>query len=166
METRKRAGKICEDANEAFLSSRRRAVFRFSDRPSRSISPDTRQRKLFRVVERYRHSPGGYYTCVAGQTIGLEAEERNRLIKMLIARLVRRPPAMSARSSAGVASRGVHEYLPLNFRSFSRFSFPSSLLFFPCLLSPDYLSLDGSHTRPCARKLDYMLPARLDRREP
>lgn len=69
------------------------------------------------------------YTCGAGQTISLEAE-RNRLIKMLIARLVRRPPAMTARSSAGVASRGVCEYLPLNLRLFSRFPFLSFFIHF------------------------------------
>lgn len=40
---------------------------------------------------------------------------------MLIARLVRRPPAMTARSSPGVASRGVHEYLPLTVFFFSPF---------------------------------------------
>lgn len=71
----------------------------------------------------------GSYTCGAGQRIGVEAE-RNRLIKMLIARLVRRPPAMSARSSAGVASRGVWEYLPLNLRPFSRFPFLSFFTYF------------------------------------
>jgi len=77
-------------------------------------------RKLFRVAEKYRWDSDGGYTCGAGRRIGLKAE-RNRLIKMLIARLVRRPPAMSARSSAGVASRGVREYLPLNLGPFSHF---------------------------------------------
>lgn len=87
------------------------------------------RRKLFRVAEKYRWVFDGSYTCGAGQRIDLEAE-RNHLIKMLIARLVRRPPAMSARSSAGVASRGVCEYLPLNLRPFSRFPFLSFFIYF------------------------------------
>lgn len=56
---------------------------------------------------------------------------------MLIARLVRRPPAMTARSSPGVASRGVHEYLPLTV-FFRRFS-PSCRFLFLLFLFPRIL---------------------------
>lgn len=110
-------------------------------------------------------------------------QKRNRLIKMLIARLVRRPPAMTARSSSGVASRGVREYLPLNPRLFSLLSSPPSslvllfLFFFSISSSTDYLyrpmsaRIPAAHvesglcsvsfSRACAFVLRF-----LDRREP
>ena len=84
-------------------------------------------RKLFRVADEV--SMRFWRWLHMWSRIGLEAE-RNRLIKMLIARLVRRPPVMSARSSAGVALRGVREYLLLNLRPFSRFPFLSFFIYF------------------------------------
>jgi len=83
-------------------------------------------------------------------------KRQNRLIKMLIARLVRRPPATTARSSAGVASRGVREYLPLNSPSFPpAFSSPLlssprlsvAFLFSPSLRPIIYIDRSRSHSR-------------------
>lgn len=115
----------------------------------------TEGKKLFRVVEKYRR---GTYRIYIWSRV-----EKNRLIKMLIARLVRRPPAMFARSSAEVALRGVSEYFAFKLSSF--FSHFSLFFFlFPFFLSFSFCPIiyhSIAHICTCVEfRLCSLVPAR------
>lgn len=113
-------------------------------------------RRLFRIAERYRWG-SGRYTCGAEQRIGL----KNRLIKMLIARLVRRPPATSARSSARGRLAGSLWVFAFKLSFF--FSLFSPFLFFPPFRSIIYRPM--ARIRASTESGLYSLARFLDRRE-